>query len=83
VLLAEGLPVESYLDVGDRSTFSNGGGPVALYADFAARAWEADGCAALTIDGPLLDAVRRRINARAAMDAAAAERADAEAMRAA
>ena len=31
VLLAEGLPAESYLDAGDRSSFENSGGPVARH----------------------------------------------------
>ena len=34
ILLAEGLPAESYLDTGNRSLFTNGGQPVALHADF-------------------------------------------------
>jgi len=37
LLLAEGLPVESYLDTGDRSNFENGGGPIALHPDFSTR----------------------------------------------
>jgi len=32
VLLAEGLPVESYLDTGNRSAFGTGGGPVTRLA---------------------------------------------------
>jgi uncharacterized repeat protein (TIGR03803 family) len=79
VLLAEGLPAESYLDVGQRFTFDNGGGPVALHADFgarmpdfAARMWEACGCAPLVVTGPELQAVRQRVNAIAADVAAAA-----------
>jgi hypothetical protein len=65
VLLAEGLPVESYLDTGDRSNFVNGGGPIALYPDFASRVWDAAGCAPLVVTGLEFDAVRRRINAMA------------------
>ena len=64
VVLAEGLPVESYLHVGDRSNFDNGGGPVALYPDFASRTWEAEGCAPLVVTGPAVDAARRWIAAR-------------------
>ncbi|MEJ0020099.1 MAG: Hint domain-containing protein [Acetobacteraceae bacterium] len=59
VLLAEGLAAESYLDVGDRSNFANGEGAVALYPDFASRAWEAAGCAPLVVTGPALQAARR------------------------
>jgi hypothetical protein len=35
VLLAEGLPVESYLDTGNRSMFENADGPIAMRPDFA------------------------------------------------
>lgn len=65
VLLADGLPAESYLDVGDKSNFANGTGPIALYPDFASRAWEAKGCAPLVVTGPAFEAVRRRVNLRA------------------
>ncbi len=66
VLFAEGLPAESYLDTGDRSNFANGGGPIALYPDFATRAREARGCAPLVVTGPELAAARRWVNALAA-----------------
>ncbi|HEY8289464.1 MAG TPA: Hint domain-containing protein, partial [Acetobacteraceae bacterium] len=43
ILLAEGLPAESYLDTGNRMLFDNGGQVLALHPDFAAitpeRAW--------------------------------------------
>jgi T5SS/PEP-CTERM-associated repeat protein len=61
VLIAEGLPSESYLDIGDRRAFANGGGPVALHPDFASRAWEAEGCAPLVVTGAKIEGVRRRI----------------------
>lgn len=35
VLLAEGLPAESYLDCGNRGSFENGGNTIALRPDFA------------------------------------------------
>ena len=63
VLLAEGLAVESYLDAGDRANFANGGAHVALWPDFASRAWEARGCAPLVVSGPLLEAARAAVNA--------------------
>ncbi len=66
VLLAEGLPAESYLDTGDRTNFANGGGPIALHPDFASRVWEAEGCAPLVVTGPVLDATRRWVNALSA-----------------
>jgi hypothetical protein len=62
VILAEGLPAESYLDTGDRSNFANGGGPIALYPDFSSRIWDAEGCAPLVVTGPQLDAARRWVN---------------------
>ena len=66
VLLAEGLPAESYLDTGDRAKFANGGEPVRLFPDFSVRTWDASGCAPLIVTGPQLNAVRRRVNERAA-----------------
>jgi hypothetical protein len=65
VLLAEGLPAESYLDIGDRSNFANAGDPVALHPDFASRIWDAAGCAPLVVAGPALDAARLWVNALA------------------
>jgi hypothetical protein len=56
VLLAEGLPAESYLDVGDRSNFQNGGQALRLFPDFALdksceAIWESAGYAPLRIQG--------------------------------
>ncbi len=65
VLLAEGLPAESYLDTGDRGTFATGGRTITLHPEFSSRLREAEGCAPLVVAGPTLDAVRRRLNARA------------------
>jgi hypothetical protein len=64
VILAEGLPAESYLDAGDRDTFS-GGAVTALYPEFTARRWEMASCAPLVMTGPALDAIRLRLAARA------------------
>jgi T5SS/PEP-CTERM-associated repeat protein len=72
VLLAENLPAESYLDIGDRSQFANGGGAITLHPDFSARVWEARGCLPLIVTGPELDGVRRWINALAARQLASA-----------
>ncbi len=58
VLLAEGLAAESYLEAGDRANFANGGGVVALYADFATLRWEAQGCAPLVVTGREVEAAR-------------------------
>jgi hypothetical protein len=65
VLLAEGLPAESYLDTGDQTNFANGGGPIALFPDFASRVWDAEGCAPLVVTGPELDSARHWVNALA------------------
>jgi hypothetical protein len=64
VILAEGLPVESYLDTGNRLNFENGGGPIALHPEFSAHSWdtahiwEALACAPLIVTGPKLAAAR-------------------------
>jgi Hint domain len=73
VVLAEGLPVESYLDVGDRPNFAGqSGGVTRLFPDFAAQrmpnaalAWESMACAALVMSGGRLRAIRREISRRA------------------
>ena len=65
VVLAEGLPAESYLDTGNRGNFANAGGAVALHPDFASLTWDAAGCAPLVVTGPRLEAVRRRLAERA------------------
>ena len=64
VLLAEGLPVESYLDTGNRRTFANGGGAVALHPDFSPLSWD-DACLPLCLCGPEVEAARRHLLARA------------------
>jgi Hint domain len=68
VIFAEGLPSESYLDTGDRSSFANGGGAIRLFPDFASRdpaaTWAARGCAPLVVTGPQLEAARRWIVAQ-------------------
>jgi len=70
LLLAEGVAAESYLDTGDRADFTNSGAVMRLFPDFAVagadHAWQANGCAPLTVTGPHLEAVRRHVDARAA-----------------
>jgi len=65
VLLAEGLPAESYLDTGNRSAFANGGVLVMKHPEFALSVWAKDACAPLTVSGPAVVAVRERLLARA------------------
>jgi collagen type I alpha len=65
IVLAEGLPVESYLDTGSRTAFANGGGAIQLHPGFASSddqtslRWEADGCAPLAVSGPQIERARR------------------------
>jgi hypothetical protein len=63
VLLANGMPAESYLDTGDRTRFGNGGGVIALHPDFSTRAGEISGCAPVVQTGPVLASVRKRLAA--------------------
>jgi hypothetical protein len=65
ILLAEGLRTESYLESGDRGDFENGGQPVRLHPDFAAITWDACANAELKVDGPELEAVKRKLTRRA------------------
>ena len=65
VLLAEGLPCESYLDTGNRSAFAGGGAVVQMHPDFAFQVWKARGCAPLVLEGPVLAGIRRRLLAQA------------------
>ncbi len=64
VVLAEGLPCESYLDTGNRAAFENAGTVMQTHPDFSQRLWDADACAPLVIAGPQLDRVRARLYAR-------------------
>jgi Hint domain len=67
VLLAEGLPAESYLDRGDRAVFANAD-VVRLFGGFeptdACTTWEAAGCAPLVVTGPVVAATRRTLSGR-------------------
>lgn len=65
VILAEGLAVESYLDSGNRGVFDNGGPALVLHPGFGERQWRTAACAPLLRGGTRLDAIRRRLHARA------------------
>jgi hypothetical protein len=72
LLLAEGMQAESYLDVGDRSNFVNGGGLVKIQPNFtldeACEAiWETAGCAPLRIAGDEFNRVAARLRKRATL----------------
>lgn len=64
VVLAEGLAAESYLECGRRGDFSNGGEPVTLHPSFAVDD-AAGGCAPRASGGPVVQAERARLMARA------------------
>ncbi len=71
VLLAEGLPAESYLDTGNRAVFANDGATVLLHPDFQLHpdhghfTWEALECAPLVVSGAALEEVRRWLSRHA------------------
>lgn len=65
VLLAEGLPTESYLENGDRNTFENGGGALVLHPDLSRWNWDARACAALKVTGPEVQAIRAKLRRNA------------------
>jgi hypothetical protein len=71
ILLAEGLPVESYLETGGRAAFANGGGVMQLHSDFApdpvriALIWDSEGYAPLTVAPAQLAPIRARLRCQA------------------
>ncbi len=67
VLLAEALPVESYLDTGNRDAFETAAPAFALHPNFARRTWERDSCLPLWGEGGPAEQVRARLAARADM----------------
>jgi hypothetical protein len=71
VLLAEGPPTESFLDMRDGSNYANRPGPIRLYPDFSMHMWEAFGCARLVVTGPELAAARALVAGFASMQKAA------------
>ncbi|GJD72037.1 hypothetical protein CFIICLFH_0246 [Methylobacterium goesingense] len=64
ILLAEGLPAESFLDTGVRAGFENGAEHMVLHPDFSPLTLDAF-CRPLVQEGPIVDAVRLRLLARA------------------
>ena len=67
VVLAEGLPAETYLAPGDRAAFANGGQVIELHPGFAPAPrdamlrWEALGYAPLIITGPVVERAKLRL----------------------
>jgi collagen type I alpha len=68
ILLAEGMPAESFLDTGVRAAFANGGALAQLHPDFAAAeeplVWEAMACAPLKVIGAEVTRLRQIIAVR-------------------
>lgn len=64
VLLAEGLPCESYLDDGNRASFANADGFTDLHGRLDPKSWD-DACAPLVAAGPQLTEIQQRLHARA------------------
>ena len=64
VVLAEGLPAESFLDTGNRAAFANGGTVVQMAPDFARRVWDSAACAPLATAGAAVVRMRKRLIGR-------------------
>ena len=75
VILAEGLPAETYLDTGDRTDFLGAGPFTTLFPTFGARRMDNEGCAPLVTDGPDLEAARQLVADRASVGAGMAPQA--------
>jgi hypothetical protein len=75
VLLANGMPSESYLEAGARDAFVNGGGIIQLHPDFTpprdhySMLWEQHGYAPLVVTGPALERARRTVARQARLAA--------------
>jgi len=69
ILLAEGLPVESYLNTGNRGLFVDTELPLVLHPEFTVDAslscWETDACAPLAVDPAVVEPIWRRFAASA------------------
>jgi hypothetical protein len=78
IILAEGLPAESYLDTGDRSDFANGGAAMTLHPVWGTEArdvtliHDALGAAPLRVAGAEVDRVRAMLATHAAAEDRAA-----------
>lgn len=64
VLLAEGLPCESYLDDGNRASAINAGEFTQLHGRLDPKSWD-DACAPMVAEGPQLVAIQQRLHAQA------------------
>jgi hypothetical protein len=66
VVLAEGLPAETYLDSGNRRNFEQGAAPLLLHPDFAAASRNG-ACAPLAVKGNAVRTAREALLRRARM----------------
>jgi len=64
ILLAEGMPAESYLDVGNRTGFVNGGDYLEAYPDFMPK-HESASCVPVVKDGPVIERAKAALLERA------------------
>ncbi|MES2022129.1 MAG: Hint domain-containing protein [Pseudomonadota bacterium] len=64
VLLAEGLPCESYLDDGNRASFANADDFTQLHGRLDPKSWD-DACAPIVAAGPQLLEIQQRLHDRA------------------
>jgi hypothetical protein len=64
VVLAEGLPAETYLESGNRTMFESDAAPMVLHPDFVSLRRE-KACARLLVSGPAVTAARQRLLDRA------------------
>ena len=71
VILADGLPAETYLDTGPDAVFHGHGSPISLYPDLASRLWDAKACAPLLVTGPVIDSLRQWLGITASRHQAA------------
>ncbi|MEE7456587.1 hypothetical protein MPAR168_01780 [Methylorubrum populi] len=62
ILLAEGLPAESYIDGGERAFFSEASDHALHNPDFVVPGWDGR-CRPVAVDGPLVQAERLRLDA--------------------
>ncbi len=71
IILAEGLPAETYLDTGNRAIFENAGTALMLHPEFhinaGLRQWASDACAPLAEDTATIEPIWRRVAERARM----------------
>lgn len=65
IVLAEGLPVETYLDASNRAAFANGTKTAMLHADFDRGYCEDEECAPMVATGPVRDRAAGTLEAQA------------------